>query len=213
MAFDAADAGLAALGPVGLGAIAARKSGLLQGGNSVPQSQAVALDPGTKALVDKQRALAGQSTSEIAQGTMHGAEGAGQAAMMRPEEADMKASALGMANPSDLSKNLAARGQRYYQSDIQRLQNQANMNAGDVQLQRQQRAMQNEMHLNQIHTQAYNSALNNEMAKRKARSQMLGSILGIGGLAAGTAIGGPGGAQAGMGVGQAAGEGAGAMQG
>lgn len=180
---------------------------------NVPQHEAIDLDPGTKGLIDKQRALSGESASQISDKTMQGAQALGQQAMMNPGEADQKASALGMANPSDLSKNLAARGQRYYQGDIAKLQNQANMSAGDKMVSRQQQALQNQQHLQQVHAQAYNSALGNEMAKRKARGQMLGSILGIGGMAAGTIAGGPKGAQAGAGVGQAAGEGSEAFQG
>lgn len=203
-----------ATGGLSEGANLATGGQLFNGGSNVPQRQAVALDPGTQGLLSQQRQHASENTQQIAGETMAGAEARGAGAQQgMADNLNQQATALGMANPTDLSKQLSDRAQRYYQSDIQKLQNQANMGAGERMLSRQQQALQNEQQLNHVHEQAYQSALQNETAKRKARGQMIGSILGIGGMIAGGAAGGPKGVSAGAGIGQAAGEGAGAFQG
>jgi|SRR6267142_6748872 len=158
-------------------------------GSNIPEGQAAQLGAGTQGLIGQQRAMAGENTQQIAGETMAGAQARGQAAQLNPEEVAQKATALGMANPSDLGAQLAARGQRYYQSDIQRLQNQANMGAGERQLSREQTALHNEQQLNKVHMQAYNQALENEQNRRTARNRAVADFMGLAGAGAGMAVG------------------------
>lgn len=175
----------------------------------VAQQQTAELDPDTKALMAGQRGEAAKTLDETAAESMQGAESAGGALQPQASQFDQQSTALGMANPADLSQVLQKRANKKYSSDIIKLQNKSKLEAGDRMNERQKMAMQNLQAQNALHQEKYNNALANEKAKKAARGQMLGSVLGIAGTLGGMAAGGAGGAKvggaAGSGLGQAAG--------
>lgn len=164
---------------------------------NLPNRETAQLDSDTQEVMKQQQARASQNLSQTANELTQGAEGA-RGVLPQEQQFQQQATALGMAQPEDLSKALSNRANRYFEGDMIKLQNQAKLKAGNLMAQRQQAAMGSLEAQQKIRMQAYDNALATEKAKQQARSAALGNILGLVGMGVGAAAGGASGAKAGQ---------------
>jgi hypothetical protein len=190
--------------PLLLGYLGAKK--LSKEASGAPTQETAQLDPGTQELMSVQRGQARKGLDETAAESMQGAEASGQTLQQQPQQLDQQATALGMANPADLSSVLSKRAQQKYSADVIKLGNKSKLEAGDVMNKRQQMAMGNLQAQSELHKQAYDNALANEKQKKANRAKALGAVLGIAGTAVGAYAGGGAGAKVGSSAGQGLGE-------
>lgn len=174
-------------------------SGVLGMGGGVPQGQSVDFDPETKALFEKQKQRADETADQIVARENEGADEKAMGFMGASQSAQPQANAALALNPmaGDLDKALATRAARKYQDTSGLSKIRQKMSANEKMIKAQSGAAEAVGQQTRQKMEAYSTQLKNQAAKKQARSQMLGSVLGMAGTLGGAYLAGPGGAAAG----------------
>lgn len=193
-------------GTLGVGGFLTAKA--LTGGGRTPQGAIQDFDPETKALLEKQKQRAEENADQIVARETEGADQKAMDFMGASQAIKPQANAALALNPmaADLDQALAKRAERQYK-DVSGLSKiRRKMDANEKMIKAQAGAASAVGQQTRQKMEAYSTHLKNQAAKKQARSQMLGSVLGLAGTAAGAYFGGPAGMAAGGSIGKGVGE-------
>lgn len=161
-------------------------------GGSLPQAQSVDYDDQTKGLLQKQIARGDQTANDIVNRNTAGMDEKAQAFNAASQVSKpVKNEALGL-NPlaNDLDQALQNRAARQYGDSSSLLKSKMQLGANNEVIRNEAQAAQAQNALTKQKLQAYSAKLKNDAARKQARSQMFGSILGLGGTLGGAYLGG-----------------------
>jgi hypothetical protein len=164
--------------------------------DSVPYHQAN-LDPGTQEVLQNKITQASEGTQGLVNRYTEGTEG-GRNLLRSPEQMQRQDASLGMANHPAVSEALNRRSQRSFNSDLNRIQQNA-ITQAPVDYMNNLDTSGKSFTANQaLQSGQFQRAVTQQYNELNARNAVLGSVLGLAGTAAGFLLGGgPTGAAAG----------------
>lgn len=176
---------------------------MLYGNDAVPYHQAN-LDPGTQEVLQNKIDQANEGTQGLVKRYTEGTE-SGRSLLRSPEQMQRQDASLGMANNPAVSEALSRRSQRSFNSDLNRIQQNA-ITQAPVDYMNNLDTSGKSFSANQaLQSGQFQRAVTQQYNEMNARNAVLGSVLGLAGTAIGAVIGGPTGAAAGSKVGGVAG--------